>query len=196
MLVITSYGVKSAGHGQTQINRKHPIRSAMGVSNLVYTNQYTASSCREHHNHMHHTTHLTITTPITTISCEPMQLMLERPPSPTPLRRKCHAGTHLYNQIRAANHFEAGAEDRRTNSFPIRLHPTVAHTHTYIHPHCMNVCRTNMSNDSSVYMRSPSRFHHHMHPIAPSIALWVVDGCIEPLIASTHDNNGKFKNIH
>ena len=117
MLAVTSYGVKVAGHGQIQINRKHSIRSAMGVSNLVYTDQYTASSCRTHHNHLHRTTHLTITTPITVISCEQVQLMLERPPSPTPLRRICHAGAHWYNQIRDADHFEAGADNRRTNSF-------------------------------------------------------------------------------
>ena len=153
MLVTTSYGVKSAGHGQTQINRKHPIRSAMGVSNLVYTNQYTASSCREHHNHLHQTTHLTITTPITVISCEQMQLMLERPPSPTPLRRICRAGAHWYNQIRDADHFEAGAEDRRTNSFPTRLHPTVAHTHTGTPPHCMMSIPYPSHHGSSVYIR-------------------------------------------
>ena len=153
MLVITSYGVKSAGHGQTQINRKHPIRSAMGVSNLVYTNQYTASSCREHHNHLHHTTHLTITTPITVISCEQMQLMLERPPSPTPLRRICHAGAHVYNQIRDADHFEAGADDRLTDSFPTRLHPAVAHTHTYTPPRCMMSIPSPSHNGSSVYIR-------------------------------------------
>ena len=37
--------------------------------------------------------------------------------------------------------------------------PPLHMPHTYIHPHCMHVCRTNMSNDSSVYMRS-CQFRH------------------------------------